>query len=317
MKKIHILGVLYFGLVSWNSVYSRDALSYYEEAYRVEKISPILSIPLYEKVLSIKPDRQVLKTSVSRLRFLYLKFGKSEEAILLRQKYGNEFAGNKKIETLVQRMSDDMGVSSSFLSNVIYLSVQRGENSINRLTQILGAEQNKKLFRFIFSLKMNLKDYNTLQKIFESYPASDPFLKAAFLVKSGAEEADAELDMLGAGEPLSLNRKSDLLYLKGMTFRNKKQMKLSARYFLMSSSYARKDRGLAEAAKTLIASGKKSEGCGLLTSPIKVENESDEILSMYCTEKSLKNLRPVLPAIKILLEKDDNPFLKRIANEMH
>ncbi|MBE7412600.1 MAG: hypothetical protein L6Q54_10095 [Leptospiraceae bacterium] len=298
------------------SISSRDAMSFYEEAYKIEKISPLLSIPLYEKAISVNTNKQVLKTCVSRLRYFYLKFGKNEEAILLRQKFGSEFVGNKNIESLIESISNEIGVSPSYLSSIAYLSSKSDEKPVHRLTEILNSNPNNKLFRFIFSLKMTLRDYSSLKKLFELNPSSEPFLKLAFLVKSEAEEADSLLDELGADEPLSLKRKSDLLYLKGMRLRSKKQMKLSARFFLMSSSYSRKDRGILEAARTLIAAGKKSEGCGLIKPSLKIENESDEILLYYCSEKSRNKLKQVRSSIQVLSEKENNLFFKRVLNEI-
>lgn len=53
----------------------------YEDAYSLEKESPVFAIPLYEEVAKTSSNSDVRKTASTRLYFLYEKFNKYVPAL--------------------------------------------------------------------------------------------------------------------------------------------------------------------------------------------------------------------------------------------
>lgn len=83
----------------------------------------------------------------------------------------------------------------------------------------------------------------------------------------------------------------------------------------MSATYAKKEEGLVageilEAAKTLFITGADKEACSLLKSKVQIQKETDEILNLYCKNKS--GLRSVKRSIQNLAQKDDEEFYIKI-----
>jgi hypothetical protein len=87
----------------------------------------------------------------------------------------------------------------------------------------------------------------------------------------------------------------------------------------MSSSYNNYkrnnfvDRSTAEAAKTLIISGRSGEACSLLKKEeIMFQNESDELLDMYCKRRDIPKIKKLKIALKELTNSENGLFFKKI-----
>ena len=82
----------------------------------------------------------------------------------------------------------------------------------------------------------------------------------------------------------------------------------------MSSTYSKKEdgivaEGMIEVAKTLFIIGKTKEACSLLQEKINIQNESDEIIQLFCKNKT--GLLSVRRSITNLSEKDSDPVYKK------
>src|SRR6185295_14254026 len=99
-KSILLLLAATFHLTAINA---KESSSLYNEAYRVEKISPILAINLYEKVLEEEniSKKKVFRNTINRLFFLYIKFKRYEEICILNSKFPPDKTRQKKTDGIV------------------------------------------------------------------------------------------------------------------------------------------------------------------------------------------------------------------------
>ncbi|MCE9499495.1 MAG: hypothetical protein K8R21_03185, partial [Leptospira sp.] len=268
---------------------------------------------MYEKIVnSNASNRQVLKTAVLRLEFLYEKFGRIEDITLLNAKMSGNYGLNKKMDKIIRRLSSEIGASEEELHRAINLCMKKNVVSTEKLAELIESSRNHRLFRFLFALKIKMKDFKSLHRIFEITGSPDKILYLTYLVKSHAENTEDAMRDIGSLPELTARQKSDILFLRGIDARNSADFRMSARYLLMSSSFARRDRGRIEAAKSLLIAGKKTEACSLIDFTLQIENESDEVLSKYCSGYKSSYFKQIRPSLKVLSEQDNGLIFQKI-----
>lgn len=320
---MRFFSVVLFFLVtnySFTAVYAKESSNLYNEAYRIEKISPILAINLYESILSQdNPNKKTLRNTINRLFFLYIKFKRFEEIFVLNSKFPPDKIRQKKTESLIRSISSQLKIEESAFQEMISIALRKDENSRKELLSIYNYYPNHYLLRYMFAIKFQTGDLDSLAFLISEIPDLNPVLKLAYIIKASNVSTTAtgiEKAVKDAASISSLTdaQKSDILYFYAKYFRNIQKYRQSIRYFRMSSTYTKKEdgimaEGMVEVAKTLFITGKTKEACALIQEKINVQNESDDILQLFCKNKS--GLRSVKRSIKNLSEKDPDLFYKK------
>ncbi|HRG45299.1 MAG TPA: hypothetical protein PLX69_07645 [Leptospiraceae bacterium] len=315
-------GVVFFlsliaATLNLSQLVAKESTSIYNEAYRVEKISPVLAINLYEKVLEQKDiSKKIERNTINRLFFLYIKFNRFEEIFIFNSKYPPDKARQKKTDQLVRNISLKLKIDESAFLEMIGIALRRDENSRKELLSIYNYYPSSYLLQYIFTIKFHTGDLDTLAYLISEIPDINPVLKLAYIMKASkvsttATSVEKAIKDAASISSLTEEQKSDILYFYGTYLRNKKKYRQSIRYFHMSATYAKKEEGflageMLEAAKTLFIVGSEKEACSILQTKIRILKESDEILNLYCKNK--KNLKSVKRSLQNLSEKEDDPF---------
>ena len=303
--------------LSLTQLVARESTSIYNEAYRIEKISPVLAINLYEKVLEQKDiSKKIERNTINRLFFLYLKFNRFEEVFIFNSKYPPDKARQKKTDQLVRNISLKLKIDESAFLEMIGIALRRDESSRKELLSIYNYYPSSYLLQYIFTIKFHTGDLDTLAYLISEIPDINPVLKLAYIMKASkvsttATSVEKAIKDAASISSLTEEQKSDILYFYGTYLRNKKKYRQSIRYFHMSATYAKKEEGflageMLEAAKTLFIVGSEKEACSILQTKIRIQKESDEILNLYCKNK--KNLKSVKRSLQNLSEKEEDPF---------
>ena len=300
---------------------AKESTNIYNEAYRVEKISPVLSINLYEKVLE-KEDisKKILKNTINRLFFLYIKFNRYEEIFILNSKFPPDKTRQKKTDQLVRNISLRLKIDESAFLEMVSICLRKDENARKELLSVYNYYPSSYLLQYIFTIKFHTGDLETLAFLISEIPDINPVLKLAYTMRASkvyttATSIEKAIKDAASISSLTDEQKSDILYFYGTYLRSNKKYRQSIRYFHMSATYAKKEEGLVageilEAAKTLFITGADKEACSLLKSKVQIQKESDEILNLFCKNKS--GLRSVKRSIQNLAEKNDDEFYKKI-----
>ncbi|HNH53931.1 MAG TPA: hypothetical protein PK153_03895 [Leptospiraceae bacterium] len=321
-----VLFILLVGIMTSlgsKQIYAKESKSLYNEAYRIEKISPLLAINLYEKVLEQADiSKKVQKNTINRLFFLYIKFSRFEEIFILNSKFPPDKVRQKKTDQLVKNISTNLKIDESAFLEMVNISLKNDETSRKDLLSIYNYYPSSYLLHYIFAIKFQTKDLDSLAFLISEIPDINPVLKLAYITKAASVSTTAtsiEKAILDAASISSLTneQKSDILFFYGTHLRNKKKYRQSIRYFHMSASYAKKEDGfisaeMIEVAKTLFISGGEKESCEILKSgKIKAQKEQDEILNLYCKNKN--NFKSVKRSIQeLILRNEDDFFYKKM-----
>ena len=308
---------LFLFMVLFYSVLAKDVS--YEKAYEIEKISPRFAIPLYEEIVNHTQKSSVRSTALDRLFYLYSKYNLYEDLLLLNEKHPPDRNRKKRTATIIKKMSVEMGVDEKNLANVLALAVKKEPSIKESLLEAYRLTPNFNLFKYIFSIKIKLGDTDTLKYLLSELSGISPVFKIAYLLKLPDVDITKEVKQYAALSGLSNQQKMDILFFYAMYLRKIKRYKLSIRYFIMSSSFNNYkvknfvDRSTIEAAKTLIISGRSGEGCKLVSkADVMFQNESDELLDMYCKRKAISIIKKLKPSLEILAETENGIFFKKI-----
>lgn len=303
-------------------VQAKESSYIYKEAYRIEKISPVLAINLYEKVLEQSDiSKKNQKNTINRLFYLYIKFGRYAEVFILNSKYPPDKIRQKKTDQLIKNISTNLKIEESAFVEMVNIALKADEMSRKDLLSIYNYYPSSYLLQYIFAIKFQTKDLDSLAFLISEIPDINPVLKLAYISKAANVSTTAttvEKAIFDAASISSLTseQKSDILFFYATHLRSKRKYRQSIRYYQMSSTYAKKEEGMLtgemlEAAKTLFISGGEKEACSILKAKIRVQKETDEILNLYCKNKS--NLKSVKRSITELVSKNsDDLFYKKI-----
>ncbi len=305
---------------------AKESSSVYNEAYRIEKISPILAMNLYEKVLEQENiPKKIKRNTINRLFFLYIKYNRFEEVFIFNSKYPPDKTRQKKTDQLVRNISLKLKIDESAFLEMVSISLRKDENSRKELLSIYNYYPSSYLLQYIFTIKFQTGDLDSLAYLLSEIPDINPVLKLAYSMKASkvsttATSVEKAIKDAASISSLTDEQKSDILYFYGTYLRNKKKYRQSIRYFHMSASYAKKEEGLlagemVEAAKTLFVIGAEKEACSLIQSKIRIQKESDEILNLFCKNKT--SLRAVKRSLINLSEKEDDPIYKKALKVIH
>ncbi len=305
---------------------AKESTNIYNEAYRIEKISPVLAINLYEKILKQEDiSKKIKKNTINRLFFLYIKFNRFEEVFIFNSKYPTDKTRQKKTDQLVKNISLRLKIDESAFLEMVSISLRKDENAKKELLSIYNYYPSSYLLQYIFTIKFQTGDLDSLAYLLSEIPDINPVLKLAYIMKASkisttATSIEKAIKDAASISSLTEEQKSDILYFYGTYLRNKKKYRQSIRYFHMSASYAKKEEGflaeeMLEAAKTLFIIGSEKEACSLIQSKIRVQKESDEILNLFCKNKT--NLKSVKRSLLNLSEKDDDPIYKKALKVIH
>jgi hypothetical protein len=304
------------------SIYSSEAGKLYNEAFKVEKISPILSISLYEKTVKSNPSKKILKICLSRLFFLYSKYSMFEEIFILNDSFPEDKSRIKKTDALIEKISKKLSVDTNTFKKIINLSVKKNEESLKDLIIEYNKSPNLYTQSYIFAIKFKLNDMNSIPILISELNDVNPVLKFYYHLRISAKETLAVpvekffYEISSISELTNL-QKADVLYFYANYLLQKKSYRQSVRYFRMSSTYSSKEEkantdGNTEVAKIFIINGHSTKGCNYFKKNQRIRSESDEILYLYCNKKStLKTLRS---AISNLYKKDNSEFIKKVMN---
>jgi hypothetical protein len=310
---------LFLFIILSYSVVAKDHSVSYEKAYEIEKISPRFAIPLYEEIVNHTKKSSMRSTALDRLFYLYSKYNMFEDLLILNEKHQPDKNRKKRTAQIIQKMSIEMGVEEKNLANVLALAVKKEPSIKESLLESYRLTPNFNLFKYIFSIKIKTGDTDTLQYLLSELSGISPVFKIAYLLKLPNVDITKEVKQYAALSGLSNQQKMDILFFYAMYLRKIKRYKLSIRYFIMSSSFNNYkvknfiDRSTVEASKTLIISGRSGEGCKLVSkADIMFQNESDELLDMYCKRKAILTIKRLKPSLEILAETENGIFFKKI-----
>lgn len=304
----------------------------YEDAYALEKEAPIFAIPLYEDVVRTAGANDVRKTASTRLYFLYEKFNKYMPAFQFQSKAGT--LKNKKGEwsSLVQTLTQGLGVSPFALIGVVNscsketLAWIPPEPTVHPETgeliqpvppepyKSLSKKENQALIRLCYSLKMKNRDYEGWDNIFlflfdKEILSRDSALPlwVGSALQSGKGTPYRRIFLSGRFKDLSNESKSDILFLYAKFLRQQGKLEASTRYFLMSGNYSSPKRGKWESAKNLLLMDRKKEACLSYGDSFYSGDESEILFKKICQESDWDWIQTYLPAIKILLKENPDP----------
>ncbi|ABZ96771.1 hypothetical protein [Leptospira biflexa] len=291
-----------------------NASGFYEEAYEMEQTNTLFAIPLYEKALSQKPTGKLQKAVVSRLFFLYKKHSKLLDALFLGSRYPSHIPSKDRAWIWNQLSEIYKPISISDLSSTYVFAAKANSENTQELSDHLRNLNLPKLYEFASILLLKRKQYKLILILYEENPTM--FLSPLFVgiseFKLGTEQGKEFLKKVLADseKERSDQEKSDILYLMGVHYRQSNEHELSARYFRMSGSFYAKQRADLEASKSMVLQGKQKEMCSTFKFGASPFDEIETILYYHCSPTGSQNLRPILPSIRILSEREGNEFLQ-------
>lgn len=298
----------------------------YSTARRVEKLSPILSIVLYEDIIDHSKYKNSIRKAANRLYYLYMKYNRYEDIFILVEKYPPNRSTKRKIDILVKEISRDFGIKKEMLKEVFKLATQKDIPSRKKLLNILKHEHDdltlKYMLKYIFAIKIKIKELGTLRYIISELPILYPDFRMVYYVASREENVDKIMKELSAISDLSNAEKLDLLFYYASYLRSIGLYRMSVRFFRMSYSFSQINRAkfsinrsLIETAKTLLIAGNSKEGCNLIKGyKFPIENEGDEVLDIYCNtgRRNKRKLKALKPSLNLLSKKDNGQLYRKI-----
>ncbi len=297
-------------------LYANDSAYYCSEAAKAEKVSPLLSIGLYEKCLETNLEKKYEKIAVPKLFDLYYKNSKIEEIIILGKEYTLDPNREKKLQALYRKLAKSIGMEEEKFYEFVDLLLQRDPKSRDKLLGFYVQEKSVYLLNYVFAMKYKINDLESLGYIISETPDMNPTLKLAFLVKIDSKNVESTVHDISKISDLTDDQRMEILYLYGIYLQRKRRYKMSARYFRMSASYEKEHKGfhkmgILEASKSLFITGKRKEACELLLEKrIYVQNESDEFMNLYCNMETREKLESIKPAIQVLSEKESGTIFR-------
>ncbi len=306
---------------SYQILLAKENLFFYEEALRTEKVSAILSIPLYEEFLKINPPKKYSEAVVGRLFDLYASNNKYDDLIILTGNYNLDRSRRSRLDEIYQKLSKSFGISLENFKSIMKLTTKNDSNSLAELIEIYNLEKNKYILNYIFAIKLKINDYNSIQYILDHLTEVNPVLRVIYYIKTNSNRVKSSIDEAAKIENNDEIRK-ELFYLYGLYLNKNKRFKEAIRYHKMSLSYEKDmtspyyPRSSLEISKNLYIKGYSSDAClNISEKKIIIFNESDEFMKIYCDQTRNKELKMIYPVIKFLAKKESNFIFKRFSNE--
>jgi hypothetical protein len=313
--------IIFFSFCVCQTLYAREDLFYYEEAIKTERVSSILSIPLYEEFLRNNPPKKYSEAVVGRLFDLYINNNKYDDLIILTGNYNLDKSKRLRLEELYKKLSKTFGISDENFQSICKLVIKKDNKSLYQLIEIYNLEKNRYTFNYIFAIKLKINDYNSIQYMIESLPEMNPILKVIYYVKINSSKIKSAIEDAAKLDNNDELRK-ELFYLYGLYLNKNKRFKESIRYHKMSLSYEKvtnisySPRSTLEISKNLYTKGYPAEAClNISEKKILILNESDEFMKIYCDQTRSKELKMIYPLIKFLAKKEMNFIFKRFSND--
>jgi hypothetical protein len=309
-KNLQII-VFFFIYLSQFSIFSKDNLYFYEEALRVEKLSPLMSIPLYEEFLKTAPEKQFFTSTVIRLFDLYYKNKRFEDLILLDSNYKLDKQRKEKANHLYSMIAKNIKIPENIFLEILNLSQKTDQNSKERILEIYFQNQNDYILNFIFAIKFKIGDFDSLKFILDEVEKINPVLRLFYMVKTNHPNTEENIYDVSKSTDLSNDQKMEILFLYGIYYQRNQNYLQSTRFFMSADSFydSSKEkfssRSLLEASKSLFLSGKYNESCRLIQNKsFNLQNESDQFILLFCDKTTNKELKNYKKTIQFLSERD-------------
>jgi hypothetical protein len=300
----------------------KEDLYFYEEALKTERVSSLLSIPLYEEFLKNNPPKKYSEAVVGRLFDLYMMNNKYDDLIILNEFHKIDKIRKKRLEELYIHLSNSFGISLETFSNLSNLAPRKDNNSLISLVEMYNIDRNKYMLSYIFAVKLKLNDFESIQYILNNITDINPILKIIYYVKINSTKLKSGIEEVYRSNNTD-EIKKELFFLYGIHLSRIKRFKEAIRYYRMSNSFAKNEntnnypKATIEISKNLFIKGFSSEACkNISDKKIIINNESDEFIKIYCDSDRNKELKNILPAIKFYAKKDYNLIFKRYLNEI-
>jgi hypothetical protein len=306
MKQIRNIFLL-ITLLLIGQIDAKDALQYYEAGYKLEKNTPIYSIPLYEKVLSTNADSKLKRITGTRLYYLYKRYKKYPELLSLYSRYGSLLSLGKEHNNNIQDLLKYYKISIVQFQKIYPLIQIPDPENTSTILEILMAESSKHLFEFTYSFMIHRRQYEELRILTFYLPSSiaSNTLRIGILVKTQDDLSSDVITEYLEKEDITNAERSDILYLYGILLRKLNHIEEAIEYFNRSKTYGNPERGKREIAKTMVSQFRITEACKMGKFTPREFNEADYLLTILCTasEKPIPELRQ---ALNILSEREEN-----------
>ncbi len=304
---------------------AKESNQNYALAYKVEKISPVLSINLYEKVVQAeKVNKKFQKNSLSRLFYLYNRYSMYEEIFILNENFPNDKSRLKKTDKIYQKISKNLKIEESQFKKIILLTVKKDDLSLRNLILEYNKTPNIYLLSYIFAIKLKQEEYEALSYIISEIPNINPVLKFYYYVKVSSKltminTVEKVLNEISSISELTNSQKADILFFYAMYLEEKKRFRQSIRFYRMSSTFSKKeDRNISlsnnQIAKIFLIQKQPKKACTIFNQTPRVGSESDEVIYIYCNKK--QNLKQLKTPIQNLFQKEKSRFYKKILQEI-
>jgi hypothetical protein len=300
----------------------KEDLYFYEEALKTERVSSLLSIPLYEEFLKNNPPKKYSEAVVGRLFDLYMMNNKYDDLIILNELHKIDKIRKKRLDELYIHLSNSFGISLETFSNLSNLAPRKDNNSLISLVEMYNIDRNKYMLSYIFAVKLKLNDFESIQYILNNITDINPILKIIYYVKINSTKLKSGIEEVYRSNNTD-EIKKELFFLYGIHLSRIKRFKEAIRYYRMSNSFSKNEnsnnypKATIEISKNLFIKGFSSEACkNISDKKIIINNESDEFIKIYCDSDRNKELKNILPAIKFYAKKDYNLIFKRYLNEI-
>ena len=287
---------------------------YYSRAYNLEKEFPVLSIILYEKAVYNEDNPKRKQVAVSRLFFLYKKFRKYPEILILADRFKLDSSTQKHLDAVFNTIAEFTGLSLEELTAVIELSGKGDAESVKKLAEFL-AKDNVNASSFVLKYLIKKGEFAALEKIFQSWQLREfyPEHYVTYLIyenKSGPEEFFSALE----NDSYTEQKKAVLYYLRAMYFRRQSDFAYSNDLLARSYNLSPKKYIIAEIGKNQAALGQKEQACQPKNQKyLDLEKESDLAFSLYC-RKSIKTRysNELGESLRLQSFRDHLPFYREI-----
>jgi|JI8StandDraft_1071087.scaffolds.fasta_scaffold00250_5 hypothetical protein len=309
MKNIILLILTLFSI----NLFASDPSSY-KQAYEMESLSTLFAIPLYEHTLHSNNPKNLQKAAVSRLFYLYKKHNKIIEALLIGTRFSHIISSKEKAGIWKTLTEIYKPVSYEHLTSSYVLAVKANPENYSEILKYLQDRREPKLFEFVYIVLFKRKQYETLNKIFESDQTltSSPLYEGLVTIKVNPERGKEYLSNVSTEGEKDNATKSDLLYLLGQYFRAIGENKISARYFRMSGTFLWPERAKIESSKSLVLSGNFSEACQNFSFSSSPNEEVAQIFYLVCEKKDKRFLKDIRASLKALGSKEGGEFFQKV-----
>ncbi|GBF50068.1 hypothetical protein LPTSP4_15910 [Leptospira ryugenii] len=286
----------------------------YKEAYEMEAKNTLFAIPLYENTLQKTNSKNLQKAAANRLFYLYKKHYKLIDAIFLGSRYSHLISSKEKANIWKAITDIYRPMSYSKLTTAYSLAMRSSAENYQDLENFLKEESQTQIFDFVFLVLYKRRQYPLLRLLLqpENPLANNLFYSGLIAIKVDEDSGKDFLNKHSQRFDTDDSHRSDLFYLVGTFYRHLGEFAQSARYFRMSGSFSRKEKGDLEAAKSLALGGFLSEACQSFQFPNATHDEYSQIFQLFCHKKDRAYLLDIKPSLQLLNKKEGGEFIQKI-----